>query len=1525
MRPDATSSEARQVLEQRLRERLAAARDVFPLGPSQLMMYFEQAASPASTAYNIPLIIGLHGPMSDARWAVESCLGAVAERQEMLRARIRLVGGTPMQMVQPESRVALGAIRTLQVGPGDDWREAVRPLSREQSQRAFDLAREAPWRVSLVRVAEDLHVLLVTFHHIVADGWSIGVFLSDFADAFIAMMDGRPARLGKPAGAYRSYVRQLAERAAAVRASEDYWVGQLQGVRTTLDLPFDRALATGEGAAHEVMIAPEATDALMALARENGVTPFVALLACYDILLARYSGQKEFVLGVSVSNRDVTVHRDVIGPFAGVLPLRQRLDPSRPFTEILHDLREQTLPALDHGHVSLSRIVERLAPSRMGARGILFQAGFDYQNTPWPEQAGNHISLVNGDPQSAKLELNLSISHAEGGMVAAFEYDTAVLSEGTVRAMADTFVDIVRSAAGLSDAGPESATRQGVAAANAPCGHVLDFVLKQCEERPDADAVREEGAVTSYARLVALARSYAALIDRADPDSDACVGLAKPAGVAAIAALLGAWWAGRTVVLLGGPDDASYSGETLRALGVRVLIVGTCEATHRLAADFEVVDGSCLPPPVETPVVRAKGAYVILTSGTSGRPKPVINGHAELATYVREAVRTLGVAVGDRCSQVASLGFDTSFEEMLPALSAGACVVVLQKRHLLSMAALSRACRESGVTHLNLPTSLWHELSADASGDALPCSVRSVVIGGEAANPAAVQRWLDGPAHDAVLLNTFGPTETTVAVSSAELAPASTPRGQLHVSIGREHAAAACYVLDEQMKPVPPGARGELYIGGATVAWGYLGLPAETSAAFLPDPFAATPGARMYRSGDIVRRLPGGELEFIGRRDRQRKIRGHRIDPAHVEAVLGGHPDVQWAGVSVRGEGAGTYLLAAVLPKHGAGTMHGLDRWLAEYLPEWARPREVVAIEEVLRTAHGKVDRDWLDTLQPPAKRQALVPVSQDEAVLMGICSDLLGGRSVGRNDDFFALGGHSLLLIRLLSRIRSVFHVELALAEVLRDRTVAGICACIRAAAASGHGAFAPITRSSRRVQGEVLVAPQSSAQQALWMLSQLEPDSSAYNCSNVFELPKDVEAGRLAHAIAVVSSRHEAFRTSFHEMGGEAVQQVLPGGDVSMELLDVSAGAGPGLDALIAADAQRPFDLARAPLARCTLARRSGESSFLLFSWHHIITDAWSARLFVQEVLDEYDGNAWADGVHRIDYADYAEWEHAQAASGSRAESARKWAERLLDTSRNVDLGDYSGTGHGARLGGWLDDASVDRIRQYASASNATPFLVVKAALAVLLARYSWTPSFCIGVPMSMRSRQELEHIIGYFINTAPIPVEYDGGRTFGELVASLRSEMLFAQSNVETSLHHVMRAVAEALGKPVRALFNVSLAYDAQHDGAKDAGTGSRGMARARGAQEGKFDLSLSVIEGVDGLALEWESRAGVMDGERLQVIARGFEAWVRILVSHPDVPLSQLGWGTAVEARAGDAVELADEGVHAGIERMAEAHP
>lgn len=1525
---------SRSELERRLRVRLAASRSTFPLGPSQLGIFFEQAAFPESTSYNVPLIVGLHGPLVDARRTVERCVNAVVERQEMLRSRVKVVSGIPMQSIVPFTPTPLGEVRSVRVAAGEDWRSAVRPLSTEQSAAPFDVGADALWRASLVRVADDLHVLLLTFHHLVVDGWSIGVFLADFTEAFIATTDGRAAVLPPLSARYRDYAAAIASDNETERRNEDYWAARLAGAQTTLDLPFDVHGEERVGAVYETVIPQAVVEALLSVARECGVTPFVALLLCYDLLLFRYTGQSDIVLLVSVSNRESTAHRGVIGPFAGVLPMRQRIDPRLSFRSLLQQVRSQCVPDLDHPQVPLWRIVERLRTAGSVASRVPFQAGFDYQYTPWPRQAGNNLSVVNGDPLSPKLELNLSISHADGSLLAAFEYDASRLSEAMVRVMADEFLDIMRHGAGVGGDAVDRVVRGGPMARpdGDPAPRVLDAVLVRCATSPDAPAVQERDGAMTYGMLERLARRYAAAIDSVAAPG-ASVALAKQQVAHSVAAMLGAWWTGRPVVLLGEADLGMLDPAMLSTLGVGV-VVGEAGRIPRDDADgIPMVTGEGLPPPIAKGPVHGEAAYIVLTSGSTGRPKPVANGHGALAAYVREAVGMLRVTATDRCSQVASLGFDTSLEELLPALVTGAVVVPLDLSRLGSLPALAAACRNDGITLLNLPTALWHELAADGSGTKLPASVRAVVIGGEAANPSLVVRWLDGPGSRAALLNTFGPTETTVAVTSVDLAATKGLALRAHTPIGREHGAASCQVLDADLRPVPVGARGELYIGGDAVTWGYLGDPSQTAGAFLPDPFSPHPGARMYRTGDVVRRRPDGDLEFIGRVDRQTKIRGHRLEPGQVESVLAQHPAVQWAGVSIRGRGADLHLVAAVLPRGDGLDLGDLRRWAVDRLPEWARPRDIVPVQAVHRTSHGKVDQRWLDSLVPAmATSRGPRPPAEDESVLGAIWSGLLGGRPVARDDDFFAIGGHSLLLIRLIARVQTVFGVTLHLGDVLRRRTVADMCAAIRDARGHGHATRDPIRRSPLRGHGQRDVLPQSSSQQALWALSLLDPDSSAYNCADVFELSADIDPERLQRAINEVTSSHEAFRTSFGEVGGRPVQRIDKQGSLRVRSIDLTqhvheAGART-IDAMVLEDARLPFDLSEAPLARCTLVKGAGEKDVLLFSWHHLITDAWSAAIFVDEVTRTYIGEPRVSLPRSIDYGDYADWEQSEAVAAAKSGKAALWAERIQHLPRRLDFrvstSDSSAV-NSVRVGRWLGADQASTLRGLAVSQRVTPFIVVLAVMTVLLARMTGTVRFCIGIPMSLRRREELEHIIGYFIHTLPVPVEYDGEISFEELLDATRSTMLFAQDNVDAPCHEIMRHVAVDAGDAVRELFNVTLAYESAPIGRSSAPPGDLARPRARGAQDGKFDLSLSVVESDDGLALEWESRAGAIALPGVMRIADGFEGWLMALLGNPDAELRTLAWPGVVPQVRREPLAPADEGVHIAVERMVRALP
>ncbi len=1019
-----------------------------PLSPTQERLWLLQRLYPDDASYTMYLVRRLRGPLDPA--VLEEAFAQVVARHESLRTGFTEEDGVPWAVAVPAGPAG-GLVEWLDAGS----REEAERMVAGRVNAPFDLAAGVPLRIAVIGIGPDDHVLCVTMHHIIGDGWSLNVLLDDLAECYTARSQDREPRLRplpvQPTD-YARWQRRRAERAVP------YWQERLADPPPP-ELPFATTSAQGvarHGAFHHVRVGEDVARGLERLGREHRTTLFTVLMAAYQVLLHRHTGQTDLLVGTAVAGRDRVELEPLVGYLAQTVVLRGDLDGDPAFTDLLVRTRTEALSAMSRPSVPFERIghpPETLMPTML----ILHNQNVG-PTRPFGELA---VSLFPDGFGQAKLDLLTEAWWDGPELVVSFCYDAARHEAGeagreTFRRLADRFLLLLESAVAeptrriselriWTDADQADIRALAGDGADATGPLVPEMIAETVRRTPEAAAVTCGETVLRYRELDARAGALAAALRDGGVRPGDLVGVCLPRSVEAITALLAVWRAGAAYLPLD-PDDPD---ERL------AFSLGDCAVTHvithrPLPGTFTLIDPRAVPgpsidpptdPPTDPPVGPMDVAYVISTSGSTGRPKGVAVEHRAIAARVRWMREEYGLAPGDQVVQFASLSFDTHLEEVFPTLAAGAALVLLPEgAATLPDLLASPAGRRISV--LDLPTAYWHHLVEEIDQIAWPPSLRLVIIGGEQASGGAVARWHDSGLGERVrLVNTYGPTEAAVIATATGLGGADGGDGADagtagRPPIGRPVGATTVHLLDGRGGPLPKGAVGELVIGGAGVARGYLGRPALTAAGFVPDP-GGPPGARRYRTGDRARWRQDGRLEFLGRIDEQLKVRGFRIEPGEVEARLLTHPDVGQAFVTVRAEELVAYVT-------GTAAHEELRAHLTRVLPRHLVPAAWMTLDALPLTARGKIDRAALPEPVRAASAGQVPPRTDAERLVAGTWEELLGVEAVSAFDDFFALGGHSLLATRIAARLRRTTGVEVPVRTIFESRTVAELASAL-------------------------------------------------------------------------------------------------------------------------------------------------------------------------------------------------------------------------------------------------------------------------------------------------------------------------------------------------------------------------------------------------------------------------------------------------------------------------------------------------
>jgi amino acid adenylation domain-containing protein len=1059
----------------------------FPLSFAQQRLWFLDQLDPGTALYNLPANLHLAGALDVP--ALERTLTEIVRRHEALRTVFRMFGESPRQVVLAPEPVPLPVtdLSGVEMGPG---REAAKALAHEESIRPFDLAEGPLFRARLVRLGDEEHALLLGMHHIVSDGWSVGVLIREIAAIYDAFSHGLPSPLPELPLQYADvavWQRENLE-GEVLDGQVAYWREHLAGAPAGLELPTDRprgAVATYPGASVRFMLPLPLLDALRGVGRANEATLFMTLLSAWSVLLARWSGQRDVVVGSPIAGRTYSELEELIGFFVNTLALRARMEDDPTFRELLGRVRESTLGAYGNQDVPFERLVDELAPERDMSRAPLFQVMFLMQNMQVEavERAGLRIGTLIADTELSKYDLSMAANETVHGLSVMIQYNTDLFDAETVERMAEGFRTLLAGVAADPDTRvsrlpllPAEERARVLEQWNALPAHPAEGGMHggfeaQAARTPDAVAAVWEGGSFTYAQLDAEANRLAHHLRGAGVGPETLVGLCTERGPQLVTSVLAVLKAGGAYV----PLDPGYPAERLAYMledsGASVLVSEPAllrDVLRGLPAALRVVDlqadaAAIAARPATPPGVVPhpdSPSYVIYTSGSTGRPKGVVVRHAGVANFLADFIRRPGFGADVRQVAMTTLSFDISVLELVLPLWVGARTVIATRDAAGDPARLSALIASSGATAMQATPTTWRML---LDGGWSPPAGMMLMTGGEALPRELAERLL---ASGARLWNLYGPTETTVWSSATEVVS-----GTGAVLLGGAIAGMAYYVLSPEGEPVPVGVFGELYIGGVGLGRSYLGRPGLTADRFVPNPFAGEPGARMYRTGDRVRWRADGTLEISGRLDTQVKLRGFRIELGEIEAALREHPLVREAAVSVREDVPGDPRLVGyfVPMPEGAPTAAELRAALHARLPDYMVPGAFVRMEAMPLTPSGKTDRRALpapDAADLPESAYE-APATPTETAVAEIWSDILRVPRVGATDNFFELGGHSLLATQVVARIRTVLTVTLPVRTLFEARTVRELAARVDAEKAKGGSArtIGAISRDRYRI----------------------------------------------------------------------------------------------------------------------------------------------------------------------------------------------------------------------------------------------------------------------------------------------------------------------------------------------------------------------------------------------------------------------------------------------------------------------------
>jgi amino acid adenylation domain-containing protein len=1503
---------------------------------AQQRLWFLDQLEPGSTAYIVPIALWLRGNLQAQ--ALQQSLGEIIHRHEVLRTTFATQEGQPVQIIHPASLTPVIWVDLTALPESERLRWAQR-LAQEDVENSFDLQRGPLLRVHLLRLATQEHVLLLTMHHAISDAWSREIWLHEFSTLYTGWVNNTPVMLSPLPVQYADYALWQQQWLQQVVWQEqlDYWRQQLAGL-TPLELPTDHPrppIQTFRGGQRQLLISAELGQQLQELAQQEGVTLFMVLLAAFQVLLARYTGQQDIAVGTPIANRSRQETEGLIGFFTNTLVLRSNLAGNPSFVDLLKRVRTTALEAYTHQSLPFEQVVEALQPQRDLQHSPLFQAMFILQHAVHsPELLPNLImEEFSLEKVTAKFDLTLSLWESKQQLLSTIEYNTDLFEVTTIEHMLSHW-QILLQALVHNPAQPVTMlslwqpaplqqmlqvwTGPQIATPAACCLHHL--FEEQARRTPDACAIIAGEDHLSYCTVNEQAQRLAGHLRAQGVGPDQLVGLCLPRSSELLLGVLAILKAGGAYVPLDPAYPQQWLEQVSKQAGFRVLLTQK-SLRQSLVGTADVL--LCLEDcQYETTAVQEAAissspdqlAYVIYTSGSTGVPKGVAMPHRGLVNLIEWQRHRSTVDLHSRTVQFTSISFDVSCQELFATWSTGGSLVLIDQQTRQDSQLLLQCLSEQAIERLFLPFIALHHLAqvAQQQGTSLSGTLCEVITAGEQLQVSRSLSDFFKQLPECRLANQYGPAETHV-VTAYQLSP--DPTVWVHLPpIGTVLSNCRVYVLDEYLQPVPMGARGELYLGGIGIARGYWQRADLTAERFLPDPFSPDEGARFYRTGDQVRSLADGTLEFVGRRDQQVKVRGYRIELEQIEAVIREHPAIRAAVVGVQQVGIGDKRLIAYIERQGEFplTLLELRRYVGERLPEYMQPAGLVELDQLPLTASGKVDRralaKWEVTVERGNVEEGKETHDELAELIRQVWQQVLQIEHIGVQENFFEIGGHSLLATQVMARIKKLVGVEIPLRVLFESPTVAGLAGRVRQALRQSEELQEPPVLPVSRNQP----LPLSFAQQRLWFLGQLEPGSTVYTIPAAVRLHGQLDLRALEQALHSVILRHESLRTTFPSLQGEPIQQISSMSLTRLILLDLlhllPETREEQVRQLAQQEVEQPFDLAHGPLLRCWLLRLTEQEHILFLVMHHIISDGWSSGILIREITTLYEsllrGKTAELPALPIQYADYALWQRAWLQGEVLERQLDYWKTQLaglapldlpLDHPRPAIQ-----TFRGARLQVLLPIGLSQELRALSQRAGVTLFMTLLASYQVLLARYSGQYDIAVGTPIANRTREEIEGLIGFFINTLVLRSNLSDNPSFIELLTRVRTAALGAYAHQDVPFEQVVEALQPQRDRSRSPLFQVVFVLQNTPEARISAEQSSVQMQEFTIERHAaQSELRMVVIESEQGLHTTLEYNTDLFDEA---TIARWLFHWQQLLeeiVTRPEQHILALPILTAAE--------------------------
>ncbi|WP_278312658.1 non-ribosomal peptide synthetase [Lolliginicoccus levis] len=1486
-----------------------------PLSLAQQRMRILNDIDPGNAVYNIPLAIRLRGTLDVD--AMSAALDDVLARHEVLRTLYPSTPNGPIQVILPVERAP--RLEHLAAASAAE----AHGHAMEIVTTAFDTSAAIPMRAALISISDtDEHILAVAVHHVSADGASMAPLARDLMLAYQARTDGLepgwnplPVQYADFAIWQRLVLGDPSDPASLAASELGYWTDQLAELPELLPLPTDRprpARQGTRGATYRAPLPAEAIERLNSLAREHRATPFMAMHAVLAALLSTQSGTTDIAIGTPIAGRGEAALDDLVGMFVNTLVLRLRVDGGQSFEDLLAEARRVDLEAFDHTDVPFEQVVDAVDPPRSRAHTPLFQVMLSFQNQAVPvlRLAGLEAEFLDADGATAKFDLQFTITepteHAPREVIVT--YAAELFDHHTIEVLVDRLLLLIdhvttvpaaplRDHPLLTDREREQIAEWGTGTTATPPATPLALIREQARQRPGARAVAAADGSLTYAELEHWSGQIAhQLIERGIGPEDV-VALAVPRSRAWIVGMVAAWKAGaaylpvdptlppaRIATILedtGASIVACLPGwKHSEAIGPgRAITIGTMPPGSMSPGSMPGI----LPDRWTDPGARHRLGYVITTSGSTGRPKPTLVPIGGILNTLHWYLGELDVLAGEGVLVASAPTFDLTQKQVWSALCLGATLHLAEPR--FDPASILRAVADEGIVLANMAPSAFEAL-VEADNDSILAGLRTVYLGGEPIRMNMVRELIDRGVR---IINSYGPTEASDIVARWTVGPDIDP-----APIGTPIANARLHVLDDWLRPVPPGLPGELYIGGLPVARGYGNLPGLTAQRFVADPFAA--GGRLYRTGDLVRWRSDGALDYLGRTDFQVKIRGLRIELGEIEAALLALGTVNQALVVAEGDQLIAYAATSSLDEDFPRTARAA---LASTLPDYMIPAHIIALPEFPLSASGKIDRRALPApAARPSTGSIVAPATGTEELLAGIFVDVLGIENASTDVSFFELGGHSLTALKVVARASAATGTTLRAQDIFEQPTIAGLASILdERATGPARPPLAPRVHPAH--------PPLSPAQERMHILNRWDPALATYNIPVALRLRGTLDRAALRAAVKDILERHLMLRTIFPSEAGEPYQRVLDTQAVSATVLtELSLAPADATDGLLGL-VGRGFDVTSEAPIRIEVISTGTNEHILALVVHHIAADGESIPPLVRDMISAYAARAagtepgWEPLP--ISYLDYAAWQHDLLGDprdpGSLwSEQITFWRRALAGTPDVLDLPlDKPRPAIPAADGGAVDLPLAPGLEKGLAATaretGTTTFMVLHAALAVLLARITGSSDIVVGTPTAGRSDPALADLVGMFVNTLPLRTLIDPTATAAEVISQARRADIAAYSHADVPFEAIVDAVMPRRPITHSPVYQVLLSVDRARPGTATF-AGLEIAALDHGLHVAKTDLTFGIVEDENRLSGSITYRRDLFEEKTVRRIAAWYATILETLVTSPGTTVGDI---------------------------------